>query len=89
MPLNIRNEAIQQLAKKLAARKHTNKTDAVKLALENELRRRTSAASAEERPSPDTGRVTAAAGRRWTRTRHFTMNSAARRDVLVMRPQSL
>ena len=39
MPLNIRNEAINQLAQKLAARKHTNKTDAVKLALENELRR--------------------------------------------------
>ena len=39
MPLNIRNEAVNQLAKKLAARKHLNKTEAVKLALENELRR--------------------------------------------------
>ncbi len=39
MPLNIRNEAVNQLAKKLAARRRINKTDAVKLALENELRR--------------------------------------------------
>lgn len=39
MPLNIRNEKVNRLAKKLAARKHMNKTEAVKLALENELRR--------------------------------------------------
>ncbi|MHB8381058.1 MAG: type II toxin-antitoxin system VapB family antitoxin [Candidatus Binataceae bacterium] len=39
MPLNIRNEVVNQLARKLAARKHISKTDAVKLALENELRR--------------------------------------------------
>jgi antitoxin VapB len=39
MPLNIRNEAVNQLAEKLAARKRLNKTAAVKLALENELRR--------------------------------------------------
>jgi antitoxin VapB len=39
MPLNIRNEEVNQLAEKLAARKHINKTEAVKLALENELRR--------------------------------------------------
>jgi antitoxin VapB len=39
MPLNIRNETVNQLARKLAARKHMNKTEAVKLALENELRR--------------------------------------------------
>ncbi|MGC1343406.1 MAG: type II toxin-antitoxin system VapB family antitoxin [Candidatus Binataceae bacterium] len=38
MPLNIRNEVVNQLAKKLAACKHISKTDAVKLALENELR---------------------------------------------------
>jgi hypothetical protein len=40
MPLNIRNEAVNQLAAKLAARTHTNKIDAVRIALENELRRR-------------------------------------------------
>jgi ribonuclease VapC len=39
MALNIRNEAVHQLAKKLAVRTHLNITDAVKLALENELRR--------------------------------------------------
>jgi antitoxin VapB len=39
MPLNIRNEAVNRLAKKLAARKRVNKTEAVKIALENELRR--------------------------------------------------
>jgi antitoxin VapB len=38
MALNIRNEAVNRLAKKLAVRKHLNKTEAVKLALENELR---------------------------------------------------
>jgi hypothetical protein len=31
MPLNIRNEVVNHLARKLAARKHLNKTDAVKL----------------------------------------------------------
>ncbi|MFZ1889560.1 MAG: type II toxin-antitoxin system VapB family antitoxin [Candidatus Binataceae bacterium] len=39
MPLNIRNETVNRLARRLAARKHINKTEAVKLALENELRR--------------------------------------------------
>ena len=39
MPLNIRNEAVNRLAKKLAVRKRVTKTEAVKMALENELRR--------------------------------------------------
>ncbi len=39
MPLNIRSEEVNRLAEKLAARAHVNKTEAVKLALENELRR--------------------------------------------------
>lgn len=39
MPLNIRSEFVNRLAEKLAARGHTNKTDAVRIALENELRR--------------------------------------------------
>jgi antitoxin VapB len=39
MPLNIRNEDVNVLAEKLAVRTHLNKTEAVKLALENELRR--------------------------------------------------
>ena len=59
MPLNIRNEAINQLAQKLAARKHTNKTDAVKLALENELRRMDEALPLRERLRPIQDRVLA------------------------------
>jgi antitoxin VapB len=39
MPLNIRNEHVNQLAERLAARRNVNKTDAVRIALENELRR--------------------------------------------------
>lgn len=49
MPLNIRNETVNQLARKLAARKHLNKTEAVKLALENELRRMDEALPLRER----------------------------------------
>ncbi|CAN7605938.1 type II toxin-antitoxin system VapB family antitoxin [Phyllobacterium sp. LjRoot231] len=37
MPLNIRNEEVNELATKLAARKHITKTEAVRLALEREL----------------------------------------------------
>ena len=39
MPLNIRSEIVNQLAEKLAARERVTKTDAVRTALENELRR--------------------------------------------------
>ena len=39
MALNIPNEIVSQLAVQLAARKGMNKTDAVRTALENELRR--------------------------------------------------
>ncbi len=39
MPLNIRNNEVNQLAEKLAVRMRMNKTAAVKLALEHELRR--------------------------------------------------
>ena len=49
MPLNIRNEADNQLAEKLAARRHMNKTDAVRMALENELRRLDEAVPLRER----------------------------------------
>ena len=38
MPLNIRSEEVNQLAKRLAASRGVNKTEAVRLALENELR---------------------------------------------------
>src|SRR5262249_42685941 len=39
MPLNIRSEAVNQLAEKLAARTHMNKTEAVRTALANKLPR--------------------------------------------------
>jgi antitoxin VapB len=49
MPLNIRSEAVNQLAERLAARKHTNKTEAVRIALENELQRLDNAIPLRER----------------------------------------
>jgi antitoxin VapB len=49
MPLNIRNEANNQLAEKLAARRHVIKTDAVRMALENELRHLNEAVPLRER----------------------------------------
>lgn len=39
MPLNIRSDEVNRLAARLAARKRVSKTDAVRIALENELRR--------------------------------------------------
>jgi ribonuclease VapC len=57
MALNIRNEAVNQLAKKLAVRKHLNKTEAVKLALENELRRIEKSQPLRERLRPLQNRV--------------------------------
>jgi antitoxin VapB len=39
LPLNIRSEIVNQLAERLAARRQVNKTDAVRIALQNELRR--------------------------------------------------
>jgi antitoxin VapB len=59
MALNIRNEVVNQLAKKLAARKHLNKSDAVKLALENELRRIDEALPLRERFRPLQNRILA------------------------------
>ena len=49
MPLNIRSEAVNQLAERLAARKHTNRTEAVRPALENELQRLDQAMPLRER----------------------------------------
>ena len=39
MPLNIRSEIVNQLAERLAARRQVSKTAAVRIALQNELRR--------------------------------------------------
>jgi antitoxin VapB len=49
LPLNIRSEEVNQLAEKLAARIGINKTEAVKRALENELRRVEQAVPLRER----------------------------------------
>ncbi len=59
MPLNIRSEEVNRLAGKLAARQHISKTDAVKLALENELRRLDEAQPLRERLRPLQERVLA------------------------------
>ena len=59
MPLNVRSEEVNQLAEKLAARKKINKTEAVKLALENELRRLDEALPLRERLRPLQKRILA------------------------------
>ena len=57
MPLNIRSETVNRLAEKLAARRHTSKTEAVRSALENELRRLDEAVPLRERLRPLQDRV--------------------------------
>jgi antitoxin VapB len=57
MPLNIRSEEVNKLAKKLAARKHVNKTEAVKIALQNELRRMDEELPLRERLRPIQERI--------------------------------
>jgi antitoxin VapB len=52
VPLNIRSEVVNQLATQLAARKRVNKTDAVRIALENELRRLDEAMPLRQRLRP-------------------------------------
>ena len=57
MPLNIRSEAVNQLAERLASRTHMSKTDAVRTALENELHRLDGAVPLRERLRPLQDRV--------------------------------
>ena len=57
MPLNIRSEIVNRLAEKLAARARMNKTDAVRMALENELHRLDQAMPLRERLRPLQERV--------------------------------
>jgi len=52
MPLNIRSDEVNRLAETLAARTRLNKTEAVKRALENELRRMDGELSLKERIRP-------------------------------------
>lgn len=59
MPLNIRNEAVNQLAERLAKRARLTKSDAVKMALENELRRLDTAVPLRQRLRPLQARILA------------------------------
>jgi len=59
VPLNIRSDEVNLLAERLAARKRTTKTEAVKLALENELRRLDEAVPLRERLRPLQERIAA------------------------------
>jgi len=52
MPLNIRSETVNELAEQLAERKRVTKTDAVRIALENELRRLDESIPLKERLRP-------------------------------------
>ena len=57
MPLNIRSETVNRLADQLARRKQVNKTEAVRIALENELRSTDTKLSLRERIKPLQDRV--------------------------------
>ncbi len=57
MPLNIRSEAVNRLAQTLAARIRVSKSDAVRLALVNELRRIDEATPLKDRVRPLQDRV--------------------------------
>jgi antitoxin VapB len=59
MPLNIRSEDVNKLAEVLAERTRRSKTEAVKLALENELRRLDETVPLRERLRPLQARVMA------------------------------
>jgi antitoxin VapB len=59
MPLNIRSEEVNLLAERLAGRTRRSKTEAVRLALENELRRLDEAVPLRERLRPLQARVMA------------------------------
>lgn len=59
MPLNIRSEAVNRLAEKLASRAGVSKTEAVRIALVNELERRERRIPLEERLRPLLERIDA------------------------------
>jgi len=59
MPLNIRSDEVNLLAEQLGSRTRLNKTAAVKLALENELRRLDEAVPLKERIRPIRDRILA------------------------------
>ncbi|BAU88610.1 transcription factor [Methylorubrum populi] len=52
MPLNIRSEEVNRLAEKLASQARVSKTEAVRMALANELQRRESSLPLADRIRP-------------------------------------
>jgi antitoxin VapB len=76
MPLNIRNDDVNALADRLAARSGLTKTDAVRQALENELRRLDETVKLRERLRPIQARVLArpATGRRANKAFYDDLN---------------
>jgi antitoxin VapB len=71
MPLNIRNEAVNQLAETLAAKLSINKTEAVARALRNELQRLAEATPLRARLRPIQDRVMARPATRLDADRAF------------------
>ena len=59
MPLNIRSEEVNRLAEKLASRARVSKTEAVRIALVNELEKHESRIPLEERLRPLLARIDA------------------------------
>lgn len=59
MPLNIRSEEVNRLAEKLASRARVSKTEAVRIALVNELERQERRIPLEERLRPLLDRIDA------------------------------
>ncbi len=59
MPLNIRSEEVNRLAEQLAAIKRMTKTDAVRQALQSELRRAVESVPLRERITPLQDRILA------------------------------
>ncbi|MBD8906796.1 type II toxin-antitoxin system VapB family antitoxin [Methylorubrum zatmanii] len=59
MPLNIRSEEVNRLAEKLASRTRVSKTEAVRIALVNELERQESRIPLAERLRPLLDRIDA------------------------------
>lgn len=57
MPLNIRSDEVNELAERLAARQKTNKTEAVRQALQHELQRLDAAVPLRDRLRPLQARV--------------------------------
>lgn len=59
MPLNIRSDEVNRLAEKLATRRRITKTEAVRIALRNELQREEDAVPLRERLRPLQARIAA------------------------------